>query len=388
MRYRKFGKLNWDVSVLGFGAMRLPVIGGNAERIDEPEAVRMIRCGIDGGINYVDTAYPYHGGNSEVVVGKALREGYRDKVRIATKLPVWIIESVDHCDRILTEQLKRLNTARIDFYLMHGLNSKTWAAAKKLKVIEWVEKAAADGRIGYAGFSFHDSLSLFKEIIDFYDKWTFCQIQYNYMDIDYQAGTRGLNYAADRGLAVVVMEPLRGGRLAKTPPDTIARIWASAPVSRSHIAWAWRWIWNHKEISVALSGMSTMEQVTENLALAEEAAADIMSADEMALIEGVRKAYNARISIPCTGCGYCMPCPHGVDIPLIFESYNDIQIYDQPQNVQFFYNRMMEPEKRADMCQDCGQCLEVCPQNLDIPRLLKQAHGALKTDDYNKNRPG
>ena len=380
MKYRKFGTLDWDVSVLGFGAMRLPVTGGNPDRIDETEAIRMIRYGIDYGINYIDTAYPYHGGNSEVVVGRALKDGYRERVRVATKLPCFYINTADQFDRYLNEQIERLQTQQIDYYLLHGLNRKTWKTVYELGVLKWAEGAISDGRIRYLGFSFHDELDIFKQIVDSYGKWTFCQIQYNYMDTDYQAGTDGLKYAADRGLSVVVMEPLIGGRLAKTPPENIARLWDNFSVRRSHVEWAWRWVWDHADVSVALSGMSTMEQVVENVALADTAKAGVMSAGELALVDSVREAYNARSVIDCTGCRYCMPCPNGVEIPYIFELYNDIQIYGQPENVQFPYNRMLEPEKRADNCIDCGQCLDVCPQNLDIPRLLEKAHAALKTD--------
>jgi predicted aldo/keto reductase-like oxidoreductase len=265
MKYRKFGKLDWEVSVLGFGAMRLPVMDKNHGQIDVPEATRMLRYAIDGGINYVDTAYPYHEGASETFLASALGDGYREKVKIATKMPIWLTHQESDFDRFLDEQLVKLNVSKIDFYLLHGLNRKRWHILRDLQVCDWAEKAMADGRIGYLGFSFHDSNDLFIEIVDYYDNWTLAQIQYNYMDVDYQAGIRGLNYAAGKGLAVVIMEPLRGGMLAKQPPDSVQALWQQAPQHRSPVEYALQWIWNHPDVSVVLSGMSTMPQVEENI---------------------------------------------------------------------------------------------------------------------------
>ena len=232
MQYRKFGKLDWSVSALGFGCMRLPTLGAPAN-IDEPEATRMLHAAIDQGVNYVDTAYPYHGGQSEFFVGRALKAGnYRDRVKLATKLPCWKVETAQDFDLLLNEQLGKLQTDHIDFYLLHGLGKERWHKMRDLGVLAWSEKAIASGRIRHLGFSFHDTYDTFQEIVDAYDRWTFCQIQYNYMDIDNQAGTRGLQYAAGKGLAVVIMEPLLGGRLVN-PPAPVQSVWDAAPEKRS-----------------------------------------------------------------------------------------------------------------------------------------------------------
>ncbi len=267
MKYRKFGKLDWQISALGFGAMRLPVIDRNPNSINEELAIKMMRYAFDHGVNYVDSAFGYHGGNSEKVVGKALKDGYREKVKLATKFPLWAMKSADDYDNTLDEQLKKLQVDKIDVYLFHGLAKRTWDRVKELQVLKRAERAVADGRIGHIGFSFHDNFDALKEIVDGYDNWTMCQVQYNYMDIDIQAGTKGVQYAASKGVAVVVMEPVRGGRLAN-PPEAVAKVWQDFKPKRSAVEWALLWVWNQPEISLALSGMSTMEQVVENVDIA------------------------------------------------------------------------------------------------------------------------
>ena len=237
MKYRKFGKLNWEVSALGFGAMRLPLSGSTAADVNEPEAIRMIRYAIDNGINYVDTAYPYHAGNSERIVGRALKDGYREKIKLATKLLARIVQTASDFDRILDEQQERLQT-NIDFYLLHGLNKGNWPKVRDLGILRWAEKAIADGRFDRLGFSFHDSYDVLTEIVDGYDNWVLSQIQYNFIDVDYQAGRKGLRYAASKGLAVVIMEPLRGGGLTQKPAEQVARIWESAAHKRSLAEWS------------------------------------------------------------------------------------------------------------------------------------------------------
>ena len=289
MQYRKFGKLDWEVSVLGFGTMRLPLTDENQANVDEPEAIRMIRYAIDHGVNYLDTAYPYHSGKSERIVGRALKDGYRERIKLATKLPTWFVESAKDFDRYFNEQLERLQTDKIDFYLLHGLNGRSWSKVRDLGVLRWAEGMMNDGRFDHLGFSFHDDTDAFKEIIDAYDNWTLGQIQYNYMDVDYQAGRRGLEYAVDKGLAVVVMEPLRGGLLSKKPPEQVAKLWAGAPQKRTPAEWGLLWVWNQPEVSVALSGMSAMEHVVENVAVADRSRPGTLTADELELIDQVRK---------------------------------------------------------------------------------------------------
>ncbi len=379
MKYRKFGKLDWEVSALGFGAMRLPVINEEQAKIDEPEAIKMIRYAADHGVNYIDTAYMYHMGQSEVVVGKALKDGYREKMKVATKLPARMIEKAEDFDRILDEQIKKLDVGMIDFYLLHGLNKEGWEKVRDFGVLKWAEEQMAKGRIGRLGFSFHDEFAVFKEIIDAYDNWVLSQVQYNYMDVNEQAGRRGVEYAAGKGITVVVMEPLRGGKLSKEPPEPVAKVWASAPQQLKAVEWAWRWIWNQPEISVALSGMSTMAQVVENVKLADRYGAGNLSAAELKLYDKVREAYNSLSPVPCTNCRYCMPCPNNVEIPRIFQLYNDAVMYDDLRTGQFMYNGPFgfQPDQRADSCIECGECLEKCPQKIDIPDWLKKAHEAL-----------
>ena len=264
MKYRKFGKLDWEVSALGFGAMRLPAIGGDTSNIDEPRAIEMIRYAIDHGVNYVDTAYGYHGGNSERLVGKALKDGYREKVRLATKMPTWLINERGDFDKYLDEQLGKLQTDKIDFYLLHGLRHTRWPTVRDLDVFSWAEEKIKEGKIGHLGFSFHDDVALFKEIVDSHE-WTFCQIQLNYMDTEYQAGLEGLRYAAEKGLAVVIMEPIKGGKLAVTPPKDVQAVWDKAETKRTPAEWALQWVWNLPEVSIVLSGMSEMKHVEENV---------------------------------------------------------------------------------------------------------------------------
>ena len=316
MQFRKFGKLDWNASVLGFGCMRLPTVDGNPNgpNINEAEAVRMIRHALDRGVNYFDTAYVYHEGNSETVLGKALR-GHRDRVKIATKSPVWMIQQEADFDRILNEQLRRLQTDHIDFYLLHALDKSRWnEIVLKYKLLEKAEAAIRDGRIRHLGFSFHDNYESFPDIVNGYDRWTFCQIQYNYMDTENQAGTRGLKLAAARGLAVVIMEPLLGGRLAN-PPAPIREVIERAGVKRSPADWALQWLWDQPEVSVVLSGMSNLDQVDANLESAARARSHSFQAADLKLIADLQQKYRERAAIPCTKCNYCMPCPERSEHP-------------------------------------------------------------------------
>jgi len=376
MQYRSFGKLDWKPSALGFGAMRLPTIGDDTSKIDEPLATKMIRTAIDGGVNYVDTAWPYHREQSEPLVGRSLQDGYRERVKLATKMPVWLTETRDDFDKYLDEQLTRLQTAHIDFYLLHALNKTVWPKVRDLGVLDWAEGAVADGRIGHLGFSFHDDLAVFKEIVDAYD-WTFCQIMYNYMDIAFQAGREGLQYAAAKGLAVVIMEPLRGGHLTQPAPEQVAKLWAEFDTKRTQADWALQWLWNQPEVSLCLSGMTALQHVEENLVSADQAQVGSLSSDELALIDRVREAYRELSPIPCTNCKYCQPCPSGVSIPRIFSIYNDRNMYGDMPQARLRYNRFMKAEERADNCVECGNCEEACPQQIEIIDWLKKVHAEL-----------
>ncbi len=302
-------------------------------------------------------------------------------MRLATKLPAAMVESAGDFDRFLNKQLKRLQTNFIDYYLLHGLNRNFWPKIRDLKVLRWAEGMMKDGRICYLGFSFHDELELFKEIINAYDNWTFCQIQYNYVDKDYQAGREGLQYAANKGLAVVVMEPLRGGVLTRQIPEPVAKLWANAPQKRTPAEWGLRWVWNQPEVSVVLSGMSTMEQVIENVSTANRSRTNILTAEELQLIDKVGATYRGLNPIPCTNCRYCLPCPNGVEIPQILALYNDAIVYDALQTSKLRYNSgiSLSKEERADNCVECNDCVEKCPQGIPIPDWLKKAHALLDT---------
>lgn len=379
MKYRDFGRLGWKVSALGFGCMRLPTVKGPDQKakIDEVEAIRMIRSAIDHGVNYIDTAYPYHEGTSEVVLGKALEDGYRERVKVATKSPMWLIKKPEDFDTYLAEQLKRLNTDYVDFYLFHGIGKDRWhEVALKFNLLERAEAAVRDGRVRYLGFSFHDDFDAFKEIVDGYDRWTLCQIQYNYMDTENQAGTKGLRYAASKGLAVVVMEPLLGGRLAN-PPEPVKKVFDSHAKGRSPSDLALQWIWSQPEVSVILSGMSTMEQVEGNLHSADKSGVGSIGEGDLKLIDEVRAKYLERIPISCTKCRYCMPCPNGVDIPSNLELYNNGFIHDDMKTARNTYKWFFDEKERAGACKQCKECEEKCPQALPISELMTKVHTAL-----------
>ena len=365
MRYRKFGKLDGQVSALGFGCMRLPTLDGEMGNIDQEKTTEMIRFAIDNGLNYLDTAYVYHDQKSEIALGKALEDGYRDRVRIATNLPIWLVKKQSDFDTMLADELQRLQTDTIDFYLMHALDRDSWEKTKQLGLLRKAETALADRRIRHVGFSFHDDLDIFKTIVDEYDGWTFCQIQYNYMDINFQAGMEGLHYAADRNLGVVIMEPLRGGKLAIDLP-AMQSIWNSAPIKRKPADWALQWLWDQPEVSVVLSGMSTLEQVKENLVSADQSKPHQLSNEELELFGEVREALKNLRPIPCTDCKYCLPCPNEVNIPLNFETYNLAAMYNDIEHPRFEYENWIAPEQKASACIQCDECLSKCPQHIEI----------------------
>ncbi len=379
MQYRKFGTLEREVSALGFGCMRLPTRDGipQSENIDEAETIRMIRHAVDRGVNYIDTAYPYHNGRSEVVTGMALRDGYRPKVILATKSPVWQIAKPEDFDVYLNEQLARLGTDHIDFYLLHALGTERWEKiVLRHSLLERAEAAVKDGRIGHIGFSFHDKAAAFRQIVDGYPGWSMCQIQYNYMDTENQAGTAGLIYAASKGLGVVVMEPLLGGRLA-VPPRAAADVFRASDRSWSPAEWALQWTWDQAEVSTVLSGMKAIAEVEENLRAAAGSSVGSLNAADRLLFERARKVLRERAAIPCTQCGYCRPCPSGVNIPRNFELYNDCVIYDDPAIPRAVYARFMPEGERASACTACRECEEKCPQRIAISDCMPEVHGVL-----------
>ncbi|NLC70599.1 MAG: aldo/keto reductase [Desulfuromonadaceae bacterium] len=373
MLYRNVPKNGDELSILGFGCMRLPMQDG---RIDEPRAIRQIRSAIDRGVNYVDTAWSYHGGESEPLVSKALKDGYRERVKLATKLPSFLIKSREDMDRYLNAQLKKLETDRIDYYLIHTLSGPLWKAMKKFGVHDFLDQAKADGRIVNAGFSFHGEPEDFNPIVDGYP-WDFCQIQYNYLDEKYQAGAAGLKYAAAKNLAVIIMEPLRGGNLGRpAPPPAVKSIWEEAKTTRSPVAWALLWLWNQPEVTVIISGMNDEAHIDENIALADQGRPGVLTTAELDLVTRAAHTYRELMTVGCTGCGYCLPCPAGVAIPVCFELYNNIRVFNQPDAARFGYAIRLSGDMThgvtgyASQCVRCGECLEKCPQQIPIPDML------------------
>jgi predicted aldo/keto reductase-like oxidoreductase len=372
MLYRKMPKNGDELSILGFGCMRLPLKDG---KIDESRAIDQIRYAIDQGVNYVDTAWPYHGGESEILLGKALADGYRNRVKLATKLPSWMIKSREDMDRYLAAQLKKLDTDRIDYYLLHALNGASWDQLEPLGVLEFLDQAKKEGRIVNPGFSFHGLAEDFTRIVDAHP-WVCCQIQYNYLDEEYQAGTKGLRYAAAKGLGVIVMEPLRGGNLGVSPPSAVMAIWNEAKVRRTPAEWALRWIWNRPEVTVILSGMNEEAHIKGNLSIANTARANTLTKEEQDLVERAGRTYRDLMQVGCTGCGYCMPCPSEVMIPICFEEYNRMYLFGAEEEVKSRYAVRMSGELAdgrpgyASQCVACGECLDKCPQHILIPDML------------------
>ncbi|MDR1485336.1 MAG: aldo/keto reductase [Planctomycetaceae bacterium] len=377
MNYRTFGKDSRKVSVLGFGCMRLPTTSGKTDgTVIEKEAQRMIRRGIDAGINYIDTAKVYHDGRAEAIVGDILKDGYRDKVMIATKLPIWNVKNKNDADRIFDEQRRDLKTDRIDVYLLHNIQRAYWSTIQKNNLIEWGEKKKAAGQIGYFGFSFHDSYDFFVDVVDEYDGWDFCQLQYNYVGESVQAGRLGVNYAAKRGMSVVVMEPLLGGCLAN-PIGKIAGLFEwhqHEGFDYKPVDLALRWIWDQPQISVVLSGMSAYNQLEQNLKIASKKDYGKLTLEELSFILYLQRVYDQALPIKCTKCRYCMPCPDGVDIPLNFELYNNHFVMTQMKRDatvnKILYDAMPNTQK-AIGCVQCGKCEKICPQKLPIREHLK-----------------
>ncbi|HAM68214.1 MAG TPA: aldo/keto reductase [Ruminococcus sp.] len=375
MQYRRLrnGK---KVSVLGYGCMRFTK---NAGRIDLPKAEREILAAIRYGVNYFDTAYIYPG--SEAALGEILARNHcREKVMIATKLPYYLVKSPAMIDRFFNEELSRLQTDYIDCYLMHMLSDvKSWERMKGYGIEKWIAARKKEGSIRQIGFSFHGDTDTFIELLDAYD-WDFCQIQYNYLDEHTQAGRRGLQYAAKKGIPVIIMEPLRGGRLVTQLPAQAKKAIADYPEKRSAAAWALRWLWDQPEVTVVLSGMNSMEMLRDNVRTAIHSEAGCFTEDERKLIREVRSAIRKSAKVGCTGCSYCMPCPQGVDIPTAFSCYNKMFLEKKKNSVRREYFQVTSFKKdRSDMtkCIGCGKCERHCPQHIEIRKELKNAEKAL-----------
>ena len=388
MKYRKFGSTDFKVSALGLGCMRLPTKKLMPLQVDMPKSIQLIKSAVDKGINYLDTAWPYHLGASEKIVGIALQGSYREKVHLVTKSPLFLVNKAEDFDKFLNKQLKKLQTDYIDSYLFHSMNRSGLEKLKKYHLIDKMIEAKKKGKIKYIGFSFHDTLPVFKEVVDFYH-WDVVQIQYNYMDTAIQATTEGLKYAAGKGMAVVIMEPLKGGRLAN-PPAEAWEVMERSRIKRSPVDWALQYLWNLPEISVVLSGMSNLQMLNENCASADGSGVSSLDEEDLNVIDDLIKIYRKKILVPCTSCKYCLPCPSGVNIPQNFAILNNVAL--ERSNVRKWlnkrdYRKMANSPKElnqtksngnASLCVNCGICLEKCPQEINIPDELKKVYLILK----------
>lgn len=371
MKYRTMGKLGIQASAFGLGCMRFNGEASGDSIINEEKAISLIRRAIDGGVTYLDTAYVYLDKTSEIVLGKALQDGYRDKVTIATKMPMEAVHNRKEMEDLLDLELKKLQTDHIDFYLMHGIDKKKWEYFKSIGAPEFFDDMKREGKIRYKCFSFHGSYDEFEYLLNDWD-WDMVQIQYNFMDIENQAGTKGLQLAGSKGIPVVIMEGLLGGRLAKSP-DNVQALYDAFPVKRSCVEWAFRWLCDHPEVSVVLSGCNEAEQIDENLRIFDSVEPGIMDDSERKLMDDVRQAYLSRTKVGCTGCRYCMPCPNGVDIPGIFSVWNNVSLYEIDPKTDWLFGMIRNNKATADNCIECGACEAACPQHLSIIEQLKNA---------------
>jgi predicted aldo/keto reductase-like oxidoreductase len=365
MEYRKIDKLGITTSLLGFGCMRFPLDkNGN---IDEARSEKLIDEAYASGINYYDTAYVYHGGESEVFTGKVLDKYDRNSYYLATKLPIWDVHSVADAERIFHEQLKKLHKDYIDFYLLHSFNSQTFDNMVNLGVIDYLNGLKAEGKIRYLGFSFHDEYEAFEKILNFRD-WDFCQIQLNYMDAESQAGMKGYSLTEELGVPLIIMEPVKGGSIAKLPASAVTYFEAIHP-GKTPASWALRWVGSLPNVKVILSGMSDEEQVADNLATFNSFVP--LNDEEHQAVKKVADIYRNIVKNGCTGCGYCMPCPSGVDIPRSFALWNDFARYGNKGDMRWQWTFNFDEDKKAKNCSECGQCEESCPQKLSIRDNLK-----------------
>ncbi len=369
MQYRTMPRSTDRLSILGLGLMRLPT--DKAGKIDQDASMLMLDHAFASGVNYFDTAWPYHNGESEPLLGKWLEKATRENIFVATKLPCWLIKEPDDLARYFEQQLERMRTDYVDYYLLHSLGKRSWDAMKKFKALDFLDRMRSDGRIRHIGFSFHDKYPVFKSITLAYE-WDFCQIMLNYLDTHYQAGINGYRLALEKQMGIISMEPLRGGKLVQQVPDEVKKLWGRSKQAWTPVQRALNWVWNLEGCIVALSGMSSMEQLQENIGLADLAQANILDTRELELYKKARLAYLRRIAIPCTECRYCLPCPYKVSIPACFGIYNDAKMFGTRDRHKREYQDWLPEETRADKCVSCGACLSKCPQHIDIPNRLKE----------------
>ena len=378
MIYNRLGKTDLEVSRLGFGTMRLPTKANNAD-IDKTEASKMLKYAIENGVNIIDTAYPYHSegldgnGESEKFVGEFLTENtLRDEIILQTKSPSWAIEEKGDFERYLTEQLEKLQTDHIDIYLLHSLTVPDWEKVKNLDVLDFLDDVLSDGRVKHVGFSSHIEVDYFIEILDEYPKWEVAMTQMNYLDEYYQSGIMGLDYLKDIGVGSMIMEPLRGGRLVQNIPQEIQNLWNQAESKRTPVEWALQYLWNRNDVDCVFSGMTSFEQVRQNIEIASKI--DTISDNDQELIREVARTYRTYLGNRCTRCGYCMPCPHGVDIINCFTEYNIAHMMDNPKASAMQYFSLIDEDARADCCVDCGECIPFCTQMINIPEELEKVY--------------
>lgn len=371
MKYRKFDHIEKPASLFGLGCMRFNGAASGDSIIDEEKAIRLIRQAIDGGVTYIDTAYVYLDQTSETVLGKALRDGYREKVMIATKMPIEHVHNRNEMEELLTTELEKLQTEYVDFYLMHGIDKEKWLQFKAMGADQFFTDMKKEGKIRNKCFSFHGSYEDFAYILNDFD-WDMVQIQYNFMDIEHQAGTKGLKLAGEKGIPVVIMEGLLGGKLANAPSN-VQVLYDSFSVKRSPVEWAFRWLADNPEIMTILSGCNEAEQIADNLRIFESADVNCMTEEEHALIAKVRDAYNDRTKIGCTGCRYCMPCSGGIDIPRVFAAWNECSLYQEKPENNWNYTELIRLDQTPAGCLQCGECIKACPQHLEIIDSLQRA---------------
>ena len=369
MQYRTFKETDEKITLFGLGTMRMPLQSDG--ELDENAAIQMIRRTIDKGVNYVDTAYMYHNFKAEKAVGKALQGGYREKVFLADKMPVWLVKTEDAMKELFYEQLENCQTDYFDFYLLHNVTKAIWKRSEKFNCLKFLQEMKDEGKIKHLGFSFHDDYDFFVEIVNSYN-WDFCQIQLNFMDMNYQAGLSGLNYAASKKLPVIIMEPVKGGKLVDNLPPSIENYWKLAPTQRKPIDWALRWVANFDSVLTILCGVHSEDQMIENIEILNSSLPNSLTTEELSIVNKVSEEYNRLIKYSCTACNYCLPCPQKINIPTAIQLRNDVELYKNLPKTTADYKLWLGEGSRGADCTFCGKCLIKCPQQLPIPKIMKE----------------